>query len=138
VDERLALEENQGHFFESWSCQLSNDAKRPPQLDNFFPIVASIVYARTVVSKKKAKKQQQANKTNRYISSRSTMLTKFYESVDHLSWMTVSFKSRIEYFSFRGGILQLGLWIDETLIICDFSSDDSQNFISDDDTKEFL
>jgi hypothetical protein len=32
----------------------------------------------------------------------------------------------------------LGLWIDETLIICDFSSDDLQNFISDDNTDEIL
>jgi hypothetical protein len=31
-----------------------------------------------------------------------------------------------------------GMWIDETLIICDFSSDDVQNFTSDDDTDEFL
>jgi hypothetical protein len=29
-------------------------------------------------------------------------------------------------------------WIDETLIICDFSSDDLQNFFSDDDTDKIL
>ncbi len=28
----------------SWSCQLSNDADISPQIDNYFPVVASLVH----------------------------------------------------------------------------------------------
>jgi hypothetical protein len=44
ADDQLAIDENQGHFWNPWCSQLSNDAKISSQLDNFFSIVASTVY----------------------------------------------------------------------------------------------
>jgi hypothetical protein len=45
ADEQLALENKSMTFLEYWSCQLSHDARRHPNVTTFiFPIVAFMVY----------------------------------------------------------------------------------------------